>query len=72
MELLIGGNWGFLEEAPCRDDPNLICHGCRKLPHRRRSTPTVLLLALLLRKAESTLQKVRLFKCTKSKVHLHQ
>lgn len=32
MELLIGGNWGFLKDAPCRGDPNLICHQRRKLP----------------------------------------
>lgn len=68
MELLIGGNWGFLEEAPCRGDPNLICHRRRKLPRRRRCTPGVLLLTLFLWKAESTLQKVRL----QMKVHLHQ
>lgn len=44
MELLIGGNWGFLEEASCRGDPNLICHRGRKLPAAVLPPPELLLM----------------------------
>lgn len=69
MELLIGGNWGFLEEARGRGaTPSLICHRGRKPPRRHPPHQSPASDAFTLKGCEHAAKS----EAAQTKVHLYQ